>query len=46
MCELAFEPAVEGKTEQRPSYIVRRDFEERIDAGLYRPFAQQISAEE
>ena len=39
------EPAIEGAPEEIAGDVLGRDLEERIDAGLDRPLAQQIAAE-
>ena len=43
--ELAFKPAIESHLEQRTRGVFRRDFEQRVDAGFDRAFAQQVRAE-
>ena len=43
--EHGLEPAVEGAVEERAGDVVRRHLEERVDAGLDRPLAQEVGAE-
>ena len=43
--ELSLEPAIKSHLEQWPRGVFRRDFEQRIDAGFDRAFAQQVCAE-
>src|SRR5207248_9436753 len=43
--ELALEPGIEGLVEQRRSRLARGQVEERVDARLDRPLAQEVGAE-
>jgi hypothetical protein len=45
ICKHSLEPTIECDISKIPCLVVSRNLEQRVDAGLYRSLAQQVSAE-